>query len=749
MHSSGAYSSWLLLLAAASVCLSLLCPNWGANWGASATELSVAARAAHDARIAAHLEHISRQRARLEEPSPEETHERWARKLQTPAVIRIQAEYQITSLTSAQQQLVKSVVATAVLTLQQLISVKVPIGANGLLAAPQYVGTEICAAFNNPAAPENTCDGAGLAPSFDTSLPSTDIKRPFCNAAAYNASHVLSASCINSNLDLVPGCTQTAAGDATGSPIDLVVYVTSDSDSCTGVAAFATPCLYDLDTNRPVIGMFNICPVAINTFSFDQLLSTTVHEIIHAMGFLDTLFPLFIDASNNLLGYENVVTIVPTAAGSARSGYKYVNTSRVVTEVRVQFDCPTLVGAPLEDNGGDGSAHSHWEYEIFQGDLLTATKPMDLGFQRISRVTLALLEDSGWYIGDYTYSGSLDWGYHAGCSFVQDTCTAYVAAVPTQIFFCSASSSPTQCTPDGRSRGTCQAIIFSSCAMVTSYDGFNGEAMRACTTASDYTNMGSSFEPTATSEIGWAIGYTARCAQLSLPVADSSSGLTVQLDGSPSSAASCWSASCDASGALTYALAGATVTCTSGAAFSLTSLNVDITQGAVTCPIDTVSVCRSLQCGSTDCDLSGGDCFVGACLCHLGWTGARCSTSLRVEATVEGSSTKKWIIIGASVGGGLLVLAIMAALVYVYMRKNGAQIAPITDENVRPVKMSDEQLAAHSSYGDGSDLQGSAPYPPAGPDTPHAAYTIPAQYPAQHAVAGLGAEQVAPPPTTV
>ena len=41
-------------------------------------------------------------------------------------------------------------------------------------------------------------------------------------------------------------------------------------------------------------------------------------------------------------------------------------TPRVVREVRSHFGCPTLEGAELEDQGGDGTALTHWEKRIFQ-----------------------------------------------------------------------------------------------------------------------------------------------------------------------------------------------------------------------------------------------------------------------------------------------------------------------------------------------------------------------------------------------
>jgi hypothetical protein len=52
----------------------------------------------------------------------------------------------------------------------------VPTGASGLLATPQYYNTATCNANNNPATPTTTCNGVGFSPSFDPTLPSTDVK---------------------------------------------------------------------------------------------------------------------------------------------------------------------------------------------------------------------------------------------------------------------------------------------------------------------------------------------------------------------------------------------------------------------------------------------------------------------------------------------------------------------------------------------------------------------------------------------
>jgi Leishmanolysin len=44
----------------------------------------------------------------------------------------------------------------------------------------------------------------------------------------------------------------------------------------------------------------------------------------------------------------------------------WIKSPNVLREVRDFFDCATLNGAELEDDGGSGSAFKHWETRIFQ-----------------------------------------------------------------------------------------------------------------------------------------------------------------------------------------------------------------------------------------------------------------------------------------------------------------------------------------------------------------------------------------------
>ncbi|KAJ2942355.1 hypothetical protein O0L34_g15904 [Tuta absoluta] len=111
-----------------------------------------------------------------------------------------------------------------------------------------------------------------------------------------------------------------------------------------------------------------------------------------------------------------------------RNGYmertfNMIVTPRVVKEVRDHFDCPTLEGAELEDQGGDGTALTHWEKRVFENEAMTGTHTQNSVF---SRITFAMMEDTGWYRADYTLATTLDWGKELGCNFVQKSCMEWI-----------------------------------------------------------------------------------------------------------------------------------------------------------------------------------------------------------------------------------------------------------------------------------------------------------------------------------
>jgi hypothetical protein len=130
------------------------------------------------------------------------------------------------------------------------------------------------------------------------------------------------------------------------------------------------------------------------------------------------------------------------------------NTSRmlvtptVVSVARQHFGCPTLAGVEVEDDGGQGSVGSHWEERQMMSEYMVAASNAE-GLRIVkSNLTLALLQDSGWYKADYAAADILRWGYRQGCQFL-NSCGSQ-----SSIGWCSIQSN-LQCSFDRSGIGNC------------------------------------------------------------------------------------------------------------------------------------------------------------------------------------------------------------------------------------------------------------------------------------------------------
>ncbi|XP_064400256.1 leishmanolysin-like peptidase [Halichondria panicea] len=208
-------------------------------------------------------------------------------------------------------------------------------------------------------------------------------------------------------------------------------------------------CLQEQEFDRPVAGYINFCPEALSidpaTFSRQQ--HALMHQLIHTLVFSEDLFPYY----HNEEGYPrtrryadgSVFQYIPSGKNSValntvrlvrrvhwttltpnqQNTVSMVVTPNVVREVRAHFGCESLEGAELENQGGGAVAGRHWENRVFGEELMTG---MLASHHVLSRVTMALLHDSGWYLPDYSYAGQLSWGRGKGCLFVKDSCGGWM-----------------------------------------------------------------------------------------------------------------------------------------------------------------------------------------------------------------------------------------------------------------------------------------------------------------------------------
>ncbi|KAK7485081.1 hypothetical protein BaRGS_00023720 [Batillaria attramentaria] len=233
---------------------------------------------------------------------------------------------------------------------------------------------------------------------------------------------------------------------------DFILYIaTKYSQRCQQgrTVAYAAHCQQE---RVPVAGYFSVCPqsIAESWQERQQLLSTMKHEILHALGFTAGLYAFYRDAAGNPLTERSIVTGKPLAFDGMKAMYRWsdrvvknftrddwllrsgtstkvvslIVTPKVREEVRQHFNCPTLEGAELEDQGIDGTAITHWEKRVFENEAMTGTYTQN---SVISRITLALMEDTGWYKANYSNAGDYEWGKGLGCEFVKKSCYHWIS----------------------------------------------------------------------------------------------------------------------------------------------------------------------------------------------------------------------------------------------------------------------------------------------------------------------------------
>nr|XP_043874736.1 leishmanolysin-like peptidase isoform X1 [Solea senegalensis] len=250
---------------------------------------------------------------------------------------------------------------------------------------------------------------------------------------------------------------------------DFVLYVSGVTTERCGqenIVAYAAYCQLEAELDRPIAGYANLCPAMISSQpqEFEGMLSTVKHEIIHALGFSAGLFAFYRDddgkpltrrsaglpAFNETLGlYQWSAAVIRTVTrlwdirggDMVRHQVQVLVTPRVVEEARRHFNCPILEGMELENQGGTGTELNHWEKRLLevqepdsrvscvslgckcvlfcQNEAMTGSHTQNRVF---SRLTLAIMEDSGWYRANYSLAQRLDWGRDLGCDFVMKSC---------------------------------------------------------------------------------------------------------------------------------------------------------------------------------------------------------------------------------------------------------------------------------------------------------------------------------------
>ncbi|KAK6118913.1 hypothetical protein DH2020_047366 [Rehmannia glutinosa] len=254
---------------------------------------------------------------------------------------------------------------------------------------------------------------------------------------------------------------------------DLVLLVTT-RPTTGNTLAWAVACERD-QWGRAIAGHVNVAPRHLTAEAETLLSATLIHEVMHVLGFDPHAFAHFRDERKRRR------TRVTEQAMDEKLGrvVTRVVLPRVIMHSRYHYGAfsENFTGLELEDGGGRGTSgcssfsnsyqlhystfsfpYLRWIMLISLGKRLLMNEIMTGSVDTrsvVSKMTLALLEDSGWYRANYSMADRLDWGRNQGTEFVTFPCNLWKGA-----YRCN-STQFSGCTYNREAEGYCPIVNYS------------------------------------------------------------------------------------------------------------------------------------------------------------------------------------------------------------------------------------------------------------------------------------------------
>jgi len=374
-----------------------------------------------------------------------------------------------------------------------------------------------------------------------------------------------------------------------GVDADFFIYFDSQASSGTEIASTKF-CSLASGTKRPLTARSMINRNQLLAANGDVILHeknmmTMMHELMHGFGFSSSSYPYFIDSNGRTRsGHIKSVKV----NGATRT---FLDVPPLTEKLRAHYGCSSLQGALMENGGGSGTSSSHFERRALLNEFMTSGSILG---RRVSELSLALLEGSGWYVPNYDYADPFFYGKGQGCSFVTgstSTCGNYEE-------FCTESGRG--CAPTGRGGGSCTTDAVSECKYFKPEEDYDCDNDNA----EDYARL-----PTLQ-----VFGRTAGSKCFSGTLNTRSSGTKTTF---------CFKYSCSGSGSSTQLqvqVGSHLVTCTDEGTKS-----IDGYYGSINCP-DPLTFCNTvgLKYCPRNC-MGRGTCNNGRCSCRSGYSGIDCA----------------------------------------------------------------------------------------------------------------------------
>ena len=301
---------------------------------------------------------------------------------------------------------------------------------------------------------------------------------------------------------LSPGVTNT----------DIIIYITSETTTGMSYVSYSGACLIDSQKNNVVAGRIVMNAPNYQSLTPEERYMDLTHAMTHILGFSPNLFPYWTKSNGSTYNVNTEILSTVTLRGTTKT---WLITPTVQATARLAFNCSTLPGVELEDQGGTLYANSHWEERTMFNDYMISRITDGAIY---SNITLALLQDTGWYKVDFSMGQAPIFGRNVGCGFFNTKCVVNgVSQYPNM--FCDTPNSWT-CDPMGLSKAQCNIATWSaplstwfqyfSTSTTGGYDYFSDY----CPYKQMYTNgdcRGNSVATYVQSGTSEVIGMSSRC----------------------------------------------------------------------------------------------------------------------------------------------------------------------------------------------------------------------------------------------
>ncbi|KAL9231584.1 hypothetical protein vseg_006795 [Gypsophila vaccaria] len=393
---------------------------------------------------------------------------------------------------------------------------------------------------------------------------------------------------------------------------DLVLLVTT-RPTTGNTLAWAVACERD-QWGRAIAGHVNVAPRHLTAEAETLLSATLIHEVMHVLGFDPHAFAHFRDERKR----RRTQVVQQSMDEQLGRVVTRVVLPRVIMHSRYHYGAfsENFTGLELEDGGGRGTSGSHWEKRLLMNEIMTGSVDTR---SVVSTMTLALLEDSGWYKVNYSMADHLDWGRNQGNDFVSLPCNQWKGA-----YHCN-NTQLSGCTYNREAEGYCPIVSYTAdlphWARYFPQANKGGQSSLAdyCTYFVAYSDGSCTDTNSARAPdrmLGEVRGSSSRCMASTLVRTGFVRGSTTQGNG-------CYQHRC-INKTLEVAIDGYWKACpASGGSIQFPGFN-----GELVCPAYD-ELCSSPllpalgQCPNS-CNLNG-DCVNGKCRCFLGFYGHDCS----------------------------------------------------------------------------------------------------------------------------